>query len=238
MAKKKIAHKRKKRGRWPYRLQRHLVAKMLSGLLIVIPFFIAYFVLVIVFRMILSIISPILRIGLYSGMPESIVTILSIIIMVFMIYLFGVLATYSFGKKMVALTETLLLKIPLMKTVFSASKTAISALSMNREASFSSVVFIEFPKEGYWTFGFVTGVILDKGGEEYFKIFMPTTPNVTTGFFMMVKQKDVIQTDIPVEDALQSLLTGGILFSGRLPMSSPSSDPATTSVGKDNKDNE
>ena len=213
-----------KRGRWPYRLRRHLITKILSGLLIVIPFFIAYFVLVIVFRMILSIVSPILHLGLYSGMPESIVTILSVIILVFIIYLFGVLATYSFGKKMVSLTETLLLKIPLMKTVFSASKTAISALSINREASFHSVVFIEFPKKGYWSFGFVTGVTSDKDGEKYFKIFMPTTPNPTTGFFMMVKQKDVIQTDISVEDAIQSLLTGGILFSGRLPMSSPSSD--------------
>jgi uncharacterized membrane protein len=211
---------------------------MLSGLLILIPFFIAYFVLVFVFRMILSIVSPILHLGSYSGMPESIVTILSIIILVIIVYLLGVLATYSFGRKMVTLTETLLLKIPLLKTVFSASKTAISALSIKREASFHSVVFIEFPKEGYWTFGFVTGVTSDKDGEEYFKIFMPTTPNVTTGFFMIVKQKDVIQTDISVEDAIQSILTAGILFSGRLPMSSPSSDPATTSVRKDNKDNE
>lgn len=229
MAKKKVSHKRTKRGRWLYRLRRHLLTKMLSGLLILIPFFIAYFVLVFVFRIILSIISPILRLGLYSGIPENIITILSIIILVFIVYLLGVLATYSFGKKMVALTETLLLKIPLLKTVFSASKTAISALSINREASFSSVVFIEFPKEGYWTFGFVTGVTSDIGGEEYFKIFMPTTPNVTTGFFMIVKQKDVIQTDISVEDAIQSLLTGGILFSGRLPISS--SDNAI----KDNK---
>jgi len=229
MAKKEVSHKNTKKGRWPYRLRRHLLTKILSGLLIVIPFFIAYFVLVIVFRMILSIVSPILHIGSYSGMPESIVTILSIIILVIIVYLLGVLATYSFGRKMVKLTETLLLKIPLLKTIFSASKTAISALSLNREASFHSVVFIEFPKEGYWAFGFVTGVILDKSGEEYFKVFMPTTPNPTTGFFMIVKQKDVIQTDISVEDALQSILTGGILFSGNLPMSS--SDNAI----KDNK---
>ena len=229
MAKKEVSHKNTKKGQWPYRLRRHLLTKILSGLLIVIPFFIAYFVLVIVFRMILSIVSPILHIGSYSGMPETIVTILSVIILVFIVYLFGVLATYSFGKKMVALTETLLLKIPLLKTVFSASKTAISALSLNREASFHSVVFIEFPKDGYWSFGFVTGVTSDKDGEDYFKVFMPTTPNPTTGFFMIVKQKDVIKTDISVEDALQSILTGGILFSGNLPMSS--SDNAI----KDNK---
>ena len=229
MAKKEVSHKNTKKGQWPYRLRRHLLRKILSGLLILIPFFIAYFVLVFIFRMILSIISPILHIGSYSGMPESIVTILSVIILVFIVYLFGVLATYSFGRKIVKVTEALLLKIPLLKTVFSASKTAISALSLNREASFHSVVFIEFPKDGYWSFGFVTGVTSDKDGEEYFKIFMPTTPNPTTGFFMMIKQKDVIQTDISVEDAIQSLLTGGILFSGRLPMSS--SDNAI----KDNK---
>jgi uncharacterized membrane protein len=220
MAKKRVSHKKTKKDRWPYRLRRHLFAKMLSGLLILIPFFIAYFVLVFVFRMILHVVSPILRLGLYSGMPESIVTILSVIILIFIVYLFGVLATYSFGRKIVKLTETLLLKIPLLKNVFSASKTAISALSINREASFHSVVFIEFPKEGCWSFGFVTGVTSDKDGEEYFKVFMPTTPNPTTGFLMIVKQKDVIKTDMSVEDALQSILTGGILFSGRLPMSS------------------
>jgi len=209
---------------------------MLSGLLILIPFFIAYFVLVFVFRIILSIISPILNLGSYSGMPESIVTILSVIILVFIVYLFGVLATYSFGRKIVKVTEALLLKIPLLKTVFSASKTAISALSLNREASFHSVVFIEFPKEGYWALGFVTGITSDKDGEEYLRVFMPTTPNPTTGFFMIIKQKDVVKTDISVEDALQSILTGGILFSGNLPMSS--SDPITSSAGKNNKDNE
>jgi uncharacterized membrane protein len=213
-----------------------MLTKMLSGLLILIPFFIAYFVLVFVFRIILSIISPILNLGSYSGMPESIVTILSVIILVFIVYLFGVLATYSFGRKIVKVTEALLLKIPLLKTVFSASKTAISALSLNREASFHSVVFIEFPKEGYWALGFVTGITSDKDGEEYLRVFMPTTPNPTTGFFMIIKQKDVVKTDISVEDALQSILTGGILFSGNLPMSS--SDPITSSAGKNNKDNE
>jgi len=238
MAKKKVSHKKIRKGRWPYRLRRHLFTKILSGLLILIPFFIAYFILRLVFRMILSIVSPILHLGSYSGMPESIVTILSIIILVIIVYLLGVLATYSFGRKMVKLTETLMLKIPLLKTIFSASKTAISALSLNREASFHSVVFIEFPKEGYWSFGFVTGVTSDKDGEDYFKVFMPTTPNPTTGFFMIVKQKDVVKTDMSVEDALQSILTGGILFSGNLPISSHSSDPVTTSAGKDNKDNE
>jgi uncharacterized membrane protein len=220
MAKIKVSRKKTKKDRWSYRLRRHLLAKMLSGLLILIPFFIAFFVLVFIFRIILSIISPILHLGSYTGMPEGIVTILAVIILLFIVYLLGVLATYSFGKKMVALTETLLLKIPFLKSVFSASKTAISALSLNREASFHSVVFIEFPKEGYWSFGFVTGVTSDRDGEEYFKVFMPTTPNPTTGFFMMVKQKDVFKTDMSVEDALQSILTGGILFSGRLPMSS------------------
>ena len=236
MAKKEVSHKSTKKGRWTYRLRRHLLTKMLSGLLILIPFFIAYFVLVFVFRIILSIISPILNLGSYSGMPESIVTILSVIILVFIVYLFGVLATYSFGRKIVKVTEALLLKIPLLKTVFSASKTAISALSLNREASFHSVVFIEFPKEGYWALGFVTGITSDKDGEEYLRVFMPTTPNPTTGFFMIIKQKDVVKTDISVEDALQSILTGGILFSGNLPMSS--SDPITSSAGKNNKDNE
>jgi uncharacterized membrane protein len=214
------------KDRWPYRFRRHLLAKMLSGLLILIPFFIALFVLRIAFRMISSVISPILHLGIYSGIPEDIVTLLSVIILVLIVYLVGVLAKNSVGKKIVAMTEAVFLKIPFLKVVFSASKTAISALSLNRDASFHSVVFIEFPKEGYWTFGFVTGVTSDKDGENYFKIFMPTTPNPTTGFFMIVKQKEVITTDISVEEALQSILTGGVLFSSHLPMSSHSSDPA------------
>src|SRR4030066_1591752 len=120
MAKNKVSYKKIKKGQWPYRLRRDLLTKILSGLLILIPFFIAYFVLVFVFRMILSIVSPILHIGSYSGMPESIVTILSFIILVFIVYLFGVLATYSFGRKIVKVKEALLLKIPLLKTAFSA----------------------------------------------------------------------------------------------------------------------
>jgi len=220
-----IDHKKSKHS-WPYRLRRHLLAKMLSGLLILVPFFIAFFVLLIAFRMITSIISPILRLGIYSGIPEDIVTILSVVILVLIVYLFGVMAKNSVAKKVVAMTEAVFLKIPFLKVVFSASKTAISALSVNQNASFRSVVFIEFPKEGYWAFGFVTGIISDKDGEDYFKIFMPTTPNPTTGFFMIVKKKDVIETDITVEKALESILTGGILFSGHLPFSSHSSDPA------------
>lgn len=78
----------------------------------------------------------------------------------------------------------------------------------------------------------------DKDGEDYFKIFMPTTPNPTTGFFMIVKQKDVITTDISVEEALQSILTVGILFPSHFPISSHFKAPTTTLAEKDNKDSE
>jgi len=139
----------KVKGGWPYHFRRHILAEMLSGLLILVPFFIGFFVLLFAFRMISSAISPILRIGIYSGIPEEIVNLLSVVILLLILYLVGVLAKNSFGKKVAALTETMFLKIPVFKVIFSASKTAISAMSLNRDASFHSVVFIEFPKEGY-----------------------------------------------------------------------------------------
>ena len=228
----------KSKDRWPYRFRRHILAKMLSGLLILIPFFIALFILRIAFRMISSVISPILHLGIYSGIPETVITLLSVVILLIILYLVGVLAKNSVGKKIVVLTEAMFLKIPVLKVVFSASKTAISALSLNREASFRFVVLIEFPREGYWSLGFVTGVTSDKDGEDYFKVFIPHTPLPTTGFFIIVKQKDVITTDISVEEALQSILTGGVLFSSHLPFSSHFKAPATTLAEKDNKDSE
>ena len=78
-------------------------------------------------------------------------------------------------------------------------------------SQFKSVVLIEFPSPGMWSLGFNTGTMKDKTGKTFVKVYVPTTPNPTSGFLELLPEEDVKKTDITVEDALKMIISGGIL---------------------------
>jgi uncharacterized membrane protein len=107
--------------------------------------------------------------------------------------------------------EGFLLKVPLLKTIYSGSKQVVDTFTAANSANFQSVVIVEFPRKGMYALGFVTGRMQDNSGNEYYRVFIPTSPNPTTGFLEIVNTAEVRNAGVSVEDGIRIIISGGIL---------------------------
>lgn len=195
----------------------------LTGILILMPFGITLLVMQWLFIWMAGFLKPwllksaafIVRNPELQTSPPAYISIaasvLSILFLLILIYLVGAIAQRYLGKKLIAVGEWLLLKIPVLRTVYGATKQVMTAMAIPKKEAFLSVVLVDFPKAGMKSIGFLTGYINDANGEKLCKVFVPTTPNPTTGFFFIVKADEVIKTEISVEDAFKTLISFGIL---------------------------
>lgn len=201
------------------RFRRHLVTRTMSGLFVLVPFVVTVVVLRFVFRLVSSLVSPVTTVFVPSGVPQALLVVLSVLLLVLLLYIVGTITASVAGKTLLSLSEALFLRLPLVKTIYSSTKSAIGALSMAQRATFRSVVLLQFPRAGCWSLGFVTGTTTDSGGREYYKIFVPTTPNPTSGYFALLGREDVLETELTVEKGIQTIVSGGILFPSQIPAS-------------------
>ena len=131
------------------------------------------------------------------------------LVLSFLLFLFtGLLITNWLGQKLVGWGEAILQKIPLVRVIYHTSKQIIQSLMMSNGKSFRKVVMVEYPRKEMWTIGFQTGK-MDSAVGELVTIYIPTTPNPTSGFFVMVPEQDVKLLNISVEDALKTVLSLG-----------------------------
>tara|TARA_Y100001970_G_scaffold277859_1_gene382717 strand:+ start:26914 stop:27525 length:612 start_codon:yes stop_codon:yes gene_type:complete len=137
---------------------------------------------------------------------------LEILISVILITIVGWISLSFIGKKMFDLFESILNRIPILRTIYSAVGQLTETFAKSKGQN-KSVVLIEYPRRGIWAVGFATkentGEIQKKTGEELINIFLPTTPNPTSGFLLMVPKKDVIYLDISFEQASRFIVSAG-----------------------------
>jgi len=127
----------------------------------------------------------------------------------------GLLAANFFGRKLVALWESALNRIPLVRSVYSASKTFAEVVLTDNAESFKDVLMIEYPRKGLYSICFQTstdlGEVQHKTGEEVICVFVPTTPNPTSGVMVMVPRKDAIRLDMEIEEAVKMVVSLGVV---------------------------
>ena len=137
---------------------------------------------------------------------------IEIIITVFFITFVGFLSLSFIGKKFLQLIDSLFKKIPLLGTFWSAVKQMSQSFKDNKHKK-KSVVLVEYPRKGVWAVGFATkeneGEIKDKTKKELINVFVPTTPNPTSGFLLMFEKNDVIYLDMSFEDASKFVVSAG-----------------------------
>lgn len=189
---------------------KHLRRRLASGVLVLIPLAITLFVLNLVFTSLTAFMLPVLRPWL-DELPKQVLVSIALIATVLLVYLVGVITTHIVGRRLIHLGESILLKLPIVKSVYSASRQLVGAFSTSTKAVFKAVVLIEFPRAGSLAVGFVTGTILNPEGKRLYRVFVPTTPNPTSGFLVMLPQEDIRFTDISVEDGVKIIVSGGIL---------------------------
>ncbi|BAU49872.1 membrane protein [Sulfurifustis variabilis] len=127
----------------------------------------------------------------------------------------GVVVTNLFGQQLLHLGERLLDRIPLVRTIYTSVKKLTEAIFHGTGKSFRKVVLVEYPRKGIWSLAFLTGEgvheVRDRTGQDLLTIFVPTTPNPTSGFILMLPREDVIELEMPVDDGLKMIISVGVV---------------------------
>jgi uncharacterized membrane protein len=127
----------------------------------------------------------------------------------------GLIATNFFGMQIIVLWEKLLNRLPVVKSIYSSVKQVSDTLFSDSGNAFRKAVLVQFPREGAWTIAFLTGT---PGGDvanhlhgDYVSVFVPTTPNPTGGYFLMMPKADVIELEMSVDEALKYIISMGVV---------------------------
>ena len=192
------------------RFGKHVRNRLMSGVFVLIPLAITLFVLNVFFTSLTSFVRPVLRPWL-GELPEYVLTLIALAATVAGIYLVGLVATHIVGRRFIHWGEELLLKLPIVKSIYSASKQVVDTFSSSSSASFQAVVLVEFPRRGSLVVGFITGTMRNQEGSLLYRVFVATTPNPTSGFLVLLPEEDVQFTDITVEDGIKMAVSGGML---------------------------
>jgi uncharacterized membrane protein len=188
---------------------------MIGGLLIWIPIMITVWVV----RFLSGILDSSLLLLPPSWRPEAVfgtyVPGLGIALSLVLLFVTGVLVKNLFGGQMVAGLESLVRRIPVVGAVYGGAKTFSETVLTDKGASFKQVVMVEFPRKGVFSIGFITSHDLEeaqaKTAQEVTCVFVPTTPNPTTGFIVLVPKDEVVIMDMTVDEAFKMLLTLGVV---------------------------
>jgi uncharacterized membrane protein len=140
---------------------------------------------------------------------------LGVVLSLIVLFATGIVVANLFGKRLVAIWEALVARIPLVNTIYSAVKQVAEAVFANKGKSFRKVLLIEYPRKGVWAIAFYTGStvgeIQEKTSKEVVNVFLPTTPNPTSGFLLMVPREDVIELDMPVDEGVKLIMSLGVI---------------------------
>ncbi|WP_040536557.1 DUF502 domain-containing protein [Legionella drancourtii] len=132
-----------------------------------------------------------------------------------LLLLTGVLATNFLGQRLVAWNDSLLSRIPLVRSIYKTVQQVINAVLSTNSEAFRKVVLIEYPRKGLWSIAFQTGVgsseINEKTQEEMISVFIPTTPNPTSGFLIMVPKREAIELNMSIDAALKYTISLGVM---------------------------
>lgn len=134
------------------------------------------------------------------------------------VFLTGLFARNFIGKKLVYFWEMLLARIPIVSSIYSSVKQVSDTLFSSSGNAFRKALLVQYPREGSWTIAFLTGV---PGGDvsnhlegDYISVYVPTTPNPTSGFFLMMPRADAIELDMSVDEALKYIVSMGVVAPG------------------------
>ena len=140
---------------------------------------------------------------------------LGVVLLILALILIGMFAAGFLGRFFLRLGEWIVYKVPLISSIYSLLKQVFQTFLSNKNDAFTKVVLLEYPRKGIWILGFVSsdtqGEVKDKLGRELLNVFIPTTPNPTSGFLIFVPKEDTINVDMSVEDGIKFVISGGLV---------------------------
>lgn len=209
---------------------RAIQQRMLSGILLLVPFVVTAIVVIWLFAWLKRLLLPALKalfavteiLPTFERLPERSVRLIvsgtAILLLLFVIYAVGSIGTKVFGRRLISRFESLLKRIPLAGVLYGASRQVVETFSAGDRPAYKSVVLVDFPYPGSKAIGFLTGHMKGDDGQQYAKVFVPTTPSPVTGFLVIQPLKNVVHTGMPVEEAFKMILSGGLISPEKLPL--------------------
>jgi len=207
--------------RKPKHFMPHIQRYLLTGILTVIPIWITWLVFEFIFKQLSNIGMPWVR-ALSSGLQQTwpafaqwLITswfqsVLAVVLTLFALYFLGWITTLVIGKRLLSLVDWLMIRIPMVQTIYGGVKKLLSVLQQNPERV-QRVVLIAFPTPEMKTVGLVTRVLKDhQTGQELAAVYVPTTPNPTSGYLEIVPLDKVISTDWTIDEAMTFIISGGV----------------------------
>jgi len=140
---------------------------------------------------------------------------LGVVLTLVVVFVTGLAAANIIGQRLVQMGEALVAQIPVVKTIYTSVKQVSDTLFSSSGQAFRKAVLVRFPHTDAWTVAFVTGMaageVAQRLGDERISIYVPTTPNPTSGFFLMMPKADVIELDMSVDEALKYIISMGVV---------------------------
>ena len=189
------------------RFFRQFRTNIITGGVLMIPLFVTILIIIQIFQWIDSALPGIINVDMPPGLGALAILIIA--------YFSGLLAKNYFGKKVIEAGNTVIANIPILNKIYLTIQQIVDVVSLNNKRLFERAVLIEYPKENCYSIGFVTNEnnvdFSIKAGNKLTAVFLPTTPNPTSGFLLYVAESDIIEINIPVEMAIKLVMSGGLL---------------------------
>jgi len=187
---------------------------LIAGLIFWLPLLVTFIIL----RFIISMMDNAVALLPHQYQPEQLFDLhipgLGVVFALIIVFTTGLLLTNFLGQNLIKLWDIMLSRIPFVRSIYSAVKQMMDALLSTSGNSFKKVLLIEFPRPGMWSFAFQTHERPSLPvKEELIAVFIPTTPNPTAGFLVMLPKKEVIELDMSVEEALKTIVSLGVIQS-------------------------
>ncbi len=198
----------------------HFRRYLIAGLLVWVPLGITWFVI----KFMIDLMDRTLLLLPPDFRPENLLGFrvpgLGVVLTIVILLVTGIVVANLVGRTLVRMGERLLARIPLVRSIYSGVKQVMETMFSDSGKSFRSVVLIEYPRKGIWTLAFLTGEqgtreSEDKIGRRVSHIFVPTTPNPTSGFFLMVPTDDVLILEMSVDEGLKMIISAGVVLPSR-----------------------
>jgi uncharacterized membrane protein len=188
---------------------------LLTGLVVVVPITITIYII----QALIGVMDNFLTFLPSTYHPDTLLGFhvpgLGLVLVFILVFLVGLLTHNYFGNKVVRLWDLLVGRIPVVRNIYQAIKQLTEAVFSNTGSHFKKVVMLEFPRPGLYSIGFLAGPakgeLESRAGQQVMSIFIPCTPNPTTGYYVLVPEKDLIVLEMSVEEAFKLIISGGLV---------------------------
>ena len=194
---------------------KRILSLFLAGLATLLPVYISIWLIVWLFNLVDNILKPLLEPIIGCAVPG-----LGFIIIIALVILLGFISTNYLGRRILGWWENLMQNIPLLGKVYGTIKRITDSIFSSNKSAFKQVALVEFPRPGIFSLGFITNDEFPHIEEDTYSIFIPTTPNPTSGWFVVLPREDVKILDMSVDQGMEFIISAGMVANGKSHLSS------------------